>query len=149
MKKIIIVVVAVIAVYFTFFKDPYPSSIIFQEINFGSKNEGKNSGKKLNIFTYRDDSNAHSLSFALMQDSTAMSVSSLLDYYLGYYEARGYKFEKDGSRFLGVSSEVVMYIAEAENLNGVVFYKKKLDSPSRNRKSDASALFDELEGFSF
>ncbi|WP_075186662.1 hypothetical protein [Teredinibacter haidensis] len=149
MVKYILIAVVLVAGYFLFIKDSYPSDIYFQGIELSSKQDNNDSlNKEIDIFSYRDSSNHHVLLLALVNDSATVTVEGITSQYLARFESQGLKFKKEGSRHLGLMSDTVMYIATAKNMNALIAYTVKGGGSSPRSVGEASAIFSDLENFS-
>jgi len=149
MAKYIVIGVVLVMGYFLFIKDPYPSDIYFQGVQLGSKQDNNNSlNKNVDIFSYRDSTNNHVLLLALVNDSPSVTVEGITSQYIARFESQGLKFQQEGSRYLGVMSDIVMYVAVAKNMNAFIAYTEKGGGSTPRSVNEASDIFSDLENFS-
>lgn len=144
-----IVGIIVVAAYFIIFGNSLPRDIEYRGNTLGPRQEVENnSSKNFEIVSYKDKTNYHVLLF-LMPEDQSVTTQELLDFYVGNFEAQGFKFRKDGTMHLGLKGDEVIYMTIAAKVNAAIAYIEKDPKPLPRTPSDANDIFSSLVDFSF
>lgn len=140
-------VALLVAGYFIFLNDPYPSKVVFDGVEMGSRQDNNDSlNKDIDVFSYRDKGNQRVLLVGMVKNSPMLSVDELTEIYLANFKSQGFTFKKKGNRYLGIKGDTAMHMTVAYPLNAfIAFTEKGGDVPSS--VSSASTVFAELENF--
>ncbi|MCP4447939.1 MAG: hypothetical protein GY811_21780 [Myxococcales bacterium] len=130
-------------------RDSYPDTIEFRGIVLDTKEDINNTvDKDFDIFSYRDGSKDHALIVGIRNDSVrTLDESSSL--YLSNFERQGFEFDGDGARQLGIKDNEVIYLTALNDIEGVVIYIEKDETPNDRDRSDDEGVFTDLEDLSF
>jgi hypothetical protein len=143
------IVLIVAAAYFIMFANSLPRDIEYRGNTLGPRQEVENnSSKNFEIVSFRDKTNYHVLLF-LMPEDQSVTTQELLEFYVGNFEAQGYKFRNDGSMHLGLKDDEVIYMTIAAKMNAAIAYIEKDPKPLPRKPSDANDIFSSLVDFSF
>lgn len=149
LAKPALVVIIAVAAYFIIFANSLPGDIEYRGNTLGPRQEVENnSSKNFEIVSYKDKTNYHALLF-LMPEDQSVTTQELLDFYVGNFEAQGFKFRKDGTMHLGLKGDEVIYMTIAAKMNAAIAYIEKDPKPLPGRPSDANDIFSSLADFSF
>ncbi len=148
MYKYILAAVVAGTAYFLFFSEPYPNSFEFRGITFGSKeNENNSEDKGVDIYRYSDKSGDYVFMFAILNDTSA-TANGVSNQYLNVFKQQGYKFKREGNRYIGSKANDLIYMTQAKKFEGLVVLAKTKESSDLGRPSDADDIFADLEKFS-
>jgi hypothetical protein len=149
LAKPTLVVIIAVAAYFIFFANSLPTDIEYRGNTLGPRQDVENNSiKNFEIVSYKDKTNYHVLLF-LMPEDQSVTTQEILDFYVGNFEAQGYKFRIDGSMHLGLKGDEVIYLTIATKINAAIAYIEKDPTTLPEKPSDASDIFSSLAAFSF
>ena len=136
------------AIYFVFIGDPYPSRIVFQDIEFDSKDDINDTvDQKYDIISYRDKSNHHVLVFGIRNDSIR-TLEELTKLYLLNFKNQGFRFEGQGLRHFGAKGDEAIYMTRMAAIDGVVIYIRK-GATRDDEQGVRASVFGNLESITF
>ena len=145
-KSIYLGAAAFIIAYFIFFYDSFPQNIEFRDKTYTNKKDVNDTlHDNFVAWQYYSPLKSQSLIFLKEDSNDIEELKSIRQLYINSFEHQGVQFEQSGNRYLGSFKDESILITMSDNLNMVVMYAEKTDSPENRSIVDLIDLYRELE----
>lgn len=156
MIKVVLLVAALLAVYFLFVYDELPSKLVFQGQTFDKEDKEvfERANGKFAIYKYHNKLSNNFLVFVVSENKAVVPVDDINQYYIKRIEEQGFKLAlNEQGRYLGYRHDAEgdmgqVYMTYATTLDGIIVYIRNTEQ-NVAKKRDVERLFVELESFTF